>query len=170
MIDGNCYRAAPLCWIARAGDTKAGFLSHLDEHASLPRAFFANRCDANFINDLIATLSGVECRDGWRAMQEARDVRRISKRGIKSKWIFVGHPACGLWLKLCDQIRAHIKIAGARTTAEPLNRTAGSEIYLQVFNIKRNGARRLIDIEYSHRTHLSRAFRDGFCEIGRAHV
>src|SRR5687767_9573005 len=119
MLDGNRYRAAALVWIAGAGDMKTGVPGHLDEHGRLSRTLFANRCNANLIDDLIATLSGVQCRDWRRAVQKARDVRRVTKRSIKSKWIFVSHPARGLWLKLCNQIGAHIKIAGARPTAEP---------------------------------------------------
>src|SRR6267154_17428 len=142
------------------GDPETRFLRQLNEMLSLPHALLANPLNPDLIYDFIAGLCCVQSRNRGRSVQKPCNVRSVMQLALKRERMFVGHPPSRFRLQPLDQIRSHVEVSGARPTAQPLNRTAGSEINLQVFHTKRHCARRLVSVEHDHRSDFVRAASD----------
>src|ERR1051325_12046866 len=87
------------------------------------------------------------------------------ERRVESKRCFVGHPTGRFGLECVLQIRPDVEITRAWSTAEPLHRAAGGEVGIEVFDIERDGAGRLIRVKHDHRAYFMRAIDDGFCVL-----
>src|SRR4026209_1148336 len=94
----------------------------------LAHALFTNAFDANLVDDSIAGTRRVRCRNRGRAVQEPRNVRRVTELGVKTERRLVGHPASGLWLELTLQIGTNVEVTRAWTTTQPLDRSASREV------------------------------------------
>ncbi len=77
MFVRDCDRAAALGRIFWTGNFKARFFREANEIICLPHILRANLLQTDLVDDLIAGNRRVESRDGRRAMQESRDVRRV---------------------------------------------------------------------------------------------
>ena len=63
--------------------------------------------------------------------------------------------------QLVPEIAPHVEVAGAGAAAEPLHRTAGGEIELQLAHIHGHGAGRLVEVGNHHGADRVGALHDG---------
>src|SRR6266404_3347645 len=91
-LDGNSSCA--LRGIFRSVDAPAPRLRALDQSRGHSNRFFADRGDANFVEDIQSGPAGVERRNMRRAVQIAKGVfARVYRAGFECKWPLVRDPS-----------------------------------------------------------------------------
>src|ERR1041385_5385122 len=63
--------AAPLVMMARARHLKSSLFRQFNQPRRLPDTLLPNSLNANFIDDFVTTLRGVQCRDRGRPVKKA---------------------------------------------------------------------------------------------------
>ena len=143
--DVERHHAAALLRIATGVDTLAVFIGQRQQSRGLPLGLLADRGHADLVDDLVAGARRVERRNVGRAVEETEGVIGVADRSAgEGEGLLVRHPAGGRGLQRGPQVAAHVEVSGAGSAAEPLHRTAGSEVQIQGADVHRHGAGRLV--------------------------
>src|SRR2546426_6035757 len=128
----------------------------------LAHGLFADGPDADLIENFQAGLASVERRDVRGAIEIAEGIiAAINRTGFEIERALMREPPGERGLAFGAQVGADVKIADARSAAEPLENSADSEVTAERAHVNRDGAGGLKEIEDDVGADAVGAFDDG---------
>src|SRR5256714_7418697 len=157
-IQSNCSAAA--LRIARRIHGIATRVGQLDQTRRQAKAFLSDRFDARAAESLRSLGGGVEGRNDGSTIQPAEGASCVLHVFFESEGARVRLPAGEGRLQLIADLWAHVKEAGARSTAQPFENATGEKIGLAPFHVNRHDADGMERIERNKRAELVSALTD----------
>ena len=133
----------------------------LGEACREPHVVRANRRDAHFANDVVTGFGDEVAGDRRRAGRPAELIGGIvDRRWLERERVAMREPAGHRGLEAPRERRAHVDPAAARAAAQPLVRAAGDDVHVELADVVRVRAGRLVRVEHDQRADLARAAHD----------
>ena len=151
------HRAAASYGISRAAELEPARVEQVDEQLRQDERALANAADADFFDHVVARGRGVQRGHVRRAGEEAPRALRVLELGLEGKRARVPLPADERRLEPLGEIGAHVQPPGAGAAAQPLHAAADREVDVELGDVERHDACRLVAIEHDVGADLVRA-------------